>query len=256
MNIRKPIDYIATYMELDNAMKKDCSQMELYCEIGRIASRRPEKGAAVAAAEYLQNSYPDTTGFSPRNVRRMREFYRTYESSPELLNEAMKISWTQNVVILEAELSPTERAWYIRAAKHFNWSKLELMANIKDCAHETLSCDMAHSSIEEASPAVINESICCTGVSHRQTSIECNDRKPIVNTWSVLSQTDSHLVHERGLSPGPTHHFRCCIQSSRGIIHRLKFIIRTKTSLSPIHAAVFPSSFRLSAFSWYLLNYT
>lgn len=156
----------------------------------------------------------------------------------------MTISWTQNVVILEAEMSPTERAWYIRAAKYFNWSKLELMANIKDCAHETLSFNMATSSSEEASPAVINESICCSVIPQRQTSIECNDCKLIVNPWTVLSQTDSHSVHERGLSPGPTHYFRCCIQSPRGIIHRLKFIIQTKTSPPPIYAAGFPFSFR------------
>ena len=249
MNIRKPIDYSGMYMELDAAMKAGLPQMDLYCEIGRITSRRPEKGAAVAAAKYLQNSYPDATGFSPRNVRRMRDFYRTYESTPELLGEAMKISWTQNVVILEAELSPTEGAWYIRAAKHFNWSKLELMANIKDCAHEALSCDFVPSLSEEVSPAIINESICYSVISQRQTSIECNDRKPVVNTWTVLFQADGHSVHERGLSHVTTHRFRCCIQSPLGIIHRLKFIIRTKTSPPPIYEADSPflSDYRRSA---------
>ena len=31
-----------------------------------------EKGAAIAAAEFLQTNFPDRTGFSPRNVRQMR----------------------------------------------------------------------------------------------------------------------------------------------------------------------------------------
>ena len=34
--------------------------------------KRPEKGAAIAAAEFLQTNFPDRTGFSPRNVRQMR----------------------------------------------------------------------------------------------------------------------------------------------------------------------------------------
>ena len=34
--------------------------------------------AAIAAAEFLQTNFPDRTGFSPRNVRRMRDFYKTY----------------------------------------------------------------------------------------------------------------------------------------------------------------------------------
>ena len=93
--------------------------MELYREIGRLVCGRSEKGAAVAAAEYLHNAYPGSSGFSPRNLRRMRNFYRTYANSPEVLHEAMSIGWTQNVVILEAELTLQERAWYIRVIRQF-----------------------------------------------------------------------------------------------------------------------------------------
>ena len=110
MNVRKPVDYSAMFAALDTLMAADLPQMELYCEIGRLVSGRPEKGAAVAAAEYLCSAYPDASGFSPRNLRRMREFYRTYESAPEMLGEAMTIGWTQNVVIMEAELTPQEQA--------------------------------------------------------------------------------------------------------------------------------------------------
>ena len=130
-------------------------QMELYCGIGRAISERPEKGAAVIAAEYLQANYPDVSGFSPRNTRRMREFYRTYENSPALLDEAMKIGWTQNVVILEAELTLEEKAWYIRAVHSFGWSKLVLTAQISDRAHESVLLDTTEESCyteDEATP--------------------------------------------------------------------------------------------------------
>lgn len=87
--------------------------MELYFEIGRLVSTRPEKGAAVAAAEYPTKTYPDVSGFSPETLRRMREFYRAYERAPEVLAQAITIVWTQNAVIPEAELTLPERAWYI-----------------------------------------------------------------------------------------------------------------------------------------------
>ena len=83
MNIRKNIDFSAMYVSLDTLMTQELPQMELYCEIGKAVSQRTEKGAAVAAAEYLAKKYPDVQGFSPRNLRRMRDFYRTYKS-PEL----------------------------------------------------------------------------------------------------------------------------------------------------------------------------
>ncbi len=65
MNVKKPTDYSGLFAALDTLMAANLPQMELYCEIGRLVSGRPEKGAAVAAAEYLHSAYPDLPGFSP-----------------------------------------------------------------------------------------------------------------------------------------------------------------------------------------------
>lgn len=135
MNIRKDIDYSEMYAELDKAMAADITQMELYCEIGKAVCRRTEKGAAVAAAAYLSRQYPDAQGFSPRNLRRMRDFYRSYQDYPALLSLAMELDWIQNVVILESGLSTERREWYLKAVEQFGWSKTELIANIAANAH-------------------------------------------------------------------------------------------------------------------------
>ena len=72
MNVRKPTDYSPLFTALDELVAANLPQMELCCGIGRLVSGRQEKGAAVAAAEYLHSAYPDAGGFSPRNLRRMR----------------------------------------------------------------------------------------------------------------------------------------------------------------------------------------
>ena len=138
MNIRKIIDYGEMYCAIKEAMEQNMSQMELYCEIGKAVCERTEKGAAVAAAEYLESPYPDVRGFSPRNLRRMRDFYRMYENEPKLMPLTMELNWTQNVVIMEADLTIEQREWYMRAAKQFKWSKTELYAHIAACAHENI----------------------------------------------------------------------------------------------------------------------
>ena len=143
MNIRKPTDYSAMYVALDRLIAETLPHVELYFEIGRTVSTRVERGAAVAASEYLQAKYPHATGFSPRNLRRMREFYRAYENTPELVRFAMKLGWTQNVVILEAELTMEGRAWYLRAAEQFSWSKKELTNQISASAHLESALDDA-----------------------------------------------------------------------------------------------------------------
>ncbi len=66
MNIRKNIDYSTMFAALEAALSAEMPQMQLCCELGRIVCSRPEKGAAVAAAEYLHSRFPDVSGFSPR----------------------------------------------------------------------------------------------------------------------------------------------------------------------------------------------
>ena len=109
MNVRKPTDYSAMYGILDQLMGAEFPQMELYFEIGKIVCAHPEKGTAVMAAEYLQANYPGDRGFSPRNLRRMREFYRAYADNSELRALALKLGWTQNMAILEGCESFDER---------------------------------------------------------------------------------------------------------------------------------------------------
>ena len=139
MNIRKPTDYTTLFAALDAAVAAQLPQMELYCEMGRVVSGRGEKGAAVAASEYLQAAYPAADGFSPRNLRRMRDFYRMYGDAPELLAAAMRLNWTQNVVIMEAGLTMDERCWYIRKAAESGLSKTELLRMIERSEHSEIA---------------------------------------------------------------------------------------------------------------------
>ena len=100
MNVRKPVDYSTMYRELTAILAQNLPQMiEIYA-IGKAISQRPEKGAAVAAAEFLQANFPDRTGFSPRNVRRMRDFYRVYENDQTFIQQALKIGWTLSILII------------------------------------------------------------------------------------------------------------------------------------------------------------
>ena len=143
MNIRKPADYSAMYQELTAILLRNLPQMEEVCAIGKAVNQRPEKGAAVAAAEFLQANFPDRAGFSPRNVRRMRDFCKLYENDEPLLRLAMKIGWTLNVVIMEAELTRDARHWYLRKANAGGLSKAELLEMIESAAHLEKSLDAA-----------------------------------------------------------------------------------------------------------------
>ena len=127
MNVREPVDYGTMYRELTAIPAQNLSQMEEVYAIGKAISQRSEKGAAVATAEFLQTNFLDRTGFSPRNVRRMRDFYKTYENDQALLRLAMKIGWTLNVVIMEAELTSVQRISCLQRAAAERLSKKKLL---------------------------------------------------------------------------------------------------------------------------------
>ena len=186
MNIRKPTDYTAMFAALDTLMAAQLPQIELYCEIGRLVSGRAEKGATVAASEYLQAAYPATEGFSPRNLRRMRAFYAAYEESPEIMRLAMYLGWTRNVAILERCGSNEERTWYIRAVLHFGWKKAKLLAAIESQAWQ-------HSSLDEQAFS------CYTGEKEATRESKCNEKDTLCVSWEYLPQPNGG-IRDEGLS--------------------------------------------------------
>jgi len=186
MSIRKPTDYVTMFAALDKLMAAQLPQMELYCEIGRVVSSRCEKGSAVAASEYLQAAYPAADGFSPRNLRRMRAFYATYEESPEIMRLAMYLGWTRNVAILEGCGSSEERAWYVRAALRFGWKKTKLLESIKTQAWRNSTLD------EQAIS-------CYTGENEATRESKCNEKDTLCVSWKYLPQPDGR-VRDEGLS--------------------------------------------------------
>ena len=185
MNIRKPTDYVTMFTTLDTLMAAQLPQMELYCEIGRVVSGRAEKGAAVAASEYLQAAYPAAEGFSPRNLRRMRAFYAAYEKTPEIMRLAIHLGWTRNVAILEGCGSSEERAWYIRAALRFGWKKTKLLESIKTQA-------WLYSSLDEQAVS------CYTGENEVTQECESDKEDTLCVSWKYLPQPHGR-VRDEGL---------------------------------------------------------
>ena len=183
MNVRKPTDYSAMYGMLDQLMGAGLPQMELYFEIGRAVCARYKLGAAVMAAEYLQSNYPGDRGFSPRNLRRMREFYWAYADSLELRALALKLGWTQNVAILEVCESSQERDWYLRATLEHRWTKVELLEKIQVRA-------WLREGLDEPDNTCYTES--------NTVSAGCleHEEDPFRVSWKYLSEPDGRVCDE------------------------------------------------------------
>jgi predicted nuclease of restriction endonuclease-like (RecB) superfamily len=119
----------------------------------------------------LQEAFPATTGFSPRNLRSMKQFYLVY-SDPAIWLQAVarldrgakdaefwrqpaakltlsevevveflqqlvaEIPWGHNLLILNKLTDPAARLYYLRATARFGWSRNVLLNQIKAGAYE------------------------------------------------------------------------------------------------------------------------
>lgn len=139
----------------ENSNPTNMELMDLYSFIGKSICEQGEKAFVVYLAEILSETLPSTKGFSPRNLRRMRDFYITYQTEPMLMKKAKELSWTQNTVILECCENNEQRSFYLALAEENNLSKLALMKAIKEEIFE-------NTSTEEITLETEND--CCTVV--------------------------------------------------------------------------------------------
>ena len=107
----------------------NCELLRLYHAIGTVINAHKVWGS-----RFVENLAADIerTGFPPRNMRRMRDFYRIYENDQMLLRLAMNIGWTLNVVIMDAELTRAQRKSCPQIAKAVKISKKELLGIISN----------------------------------------------------------------------------------------------------------------------------
>lgn len=119
-----------------SAEPSNAELMKLYSFTGRCICAQGEKAFVVYLADQLTQQFPQLKGFSPRNLRRMRDFYRIYQSSPSLMAKALLLGWTQNTVILECCSTDAQRSFYLRLAAEQSPSKIALTKAIKANAFE------------------------------------------------------------------------------------------------------------------------
>lgn len=113
-----------------NAEPTNIQLTALYSFIGKCICQQGEKAFVAHLAKLLAELLPQLGGFSMRNLRRMRDFYQTYENQSELLHKVQALGWTQNAVILDCSNTDEQRSFYIKLAAEKKLSKLALMKAI------------------------------------------------------------------------------------------------------------------------------
>ena len=113
----------------------------LYWNIGRrilTAQEAEGYGTRIVSrlAVDLSRAFPDTKGFSPRNLNYMLAFARAWTDEQVLQTVSAKLTWSHNIALLEKLPKPELRIWYANQAIAHGWSLSVLVHQIESKLYE------------------------------------------------------------------------------------------------------------------------
>ena len=105
----------------------------MYWNIGKIILDNVEWGNKFIEnlSIDLKTEFPDIQGFSSRNLRNMRNFYKEYPNIEILQTLSAKIPWAHNVLLISKVKDMEIRKWYIKETIKNGWSHDVLADQIK-----------------------------------------------------------------------------------------------------------------------------
>jgi predicted nuclease of restriction endonuclease-like (RecB) superfamily len=100
----------------------------LYWHIGSdILVRQAQQGWGTGVIDRLAHdlhaAFPETKGFSPRNLKYMRAFAHAWPDTDFVQQVAAQLPWGNNLVLLDKLNTPEARRWYIVKALEHSWSR-------------------------------------------------------------------------------------------------------------------------------------
>jgi predicted nuclease of restriction endonuclease-like (RecB) superfamily len=115
--------------------------LALYWYIGQqLVEKQIELGWGKSVVEQLANDiqaeFVGITGFSARNLWRMKQFYELYAPSEFLPPLVAEIGWSHNVVIMEKCKNAYDREFYTLMTQKFGWTKDVLIHQIDNKTYE------------------------------------------------------------------------------------------------------------------------
>ncbi|WP_028280950.1 PDDEXK nuclease domain-containing protein [Arthrobacter sp. H5] len=138
------LDSVSQRVELGRARAVVVVNQELvstYWAIGRdILNRQGDEGwgAKVTSrlAADLRERFPESKGFSPRNLMFMRALATTWTEQAIVKAPLSQLPWYHHIALIQKLSDPETRVWYAAAAVEHGWSRNVLVHHIETKLHE------------------------------------------------------------------------------------------------------------------------
>lgn len=107
--------------------------INMYFRIGKEISENTKYGNQFITilSKSLKMDFPNSTGFSKRNLWRMKSFYEQYKDFSILPPVVAELPWTHNYILIEKIKNRDKRLWYAEECLINGWSKSILVHQIE-----------------------------------------------------------------------------------------------------------------------------
>lgn len=131
----------------------------LYYHIGRIINEHKSWGNKFInnLARDIKIAYPNSTGYSVRNLKYMAKFAAEYPDEEFVQTVSAQIPWSHNVAIVEKVKKVEQREWYIKKTLENGWSYNVLVHQIESGLYERQAIAQKISNFESLLPAPQSE---------------------------------------------------------------------------------------------------
>jgi predicted nuclease of restriction endonuclease-like (RecB) superfamily len=148
--INLPQDYSELIINLKNkileerlkvTLSANASMITLYWEIGNEILKRQQKeswGAKIIdrLSLDLKKSFPEMSGFSPRNLKYMRKFAEAYPDRSIVQRVVAQLPWRTNITLLDKLKDLELRLWYANKTIENGFGKTMLEFQIESQLHK------------------------------------------------------------------------------------------------------------------------
>ena len=136
--------------------------LKLYWDVGNIIVEKKNKedwgtGVIERLSIDLRNKFPNMQGFSPRNMRNMRQLVENYPDEKIIETTLSQITWSHNLVLMNKVKNMEERKWYINKCVENGWARSVLIHQIEYGLYERATKEEKTHNFPKTLPPVQSE---------------------------------------------------------------------------------------------------
>lgn len=96
----------------------------MYFRIGKCISENQTYGSNFinSLSVALKTEFPEASGYSPRNLARMKKFYEEYRELSNLPTALANLPWSFNILLIDKVKEAEKRIWYAEKCIENGWS--------------------------------------------------------------------------------------------------------------------------------------